>query len=142
MVTPNPSMPEDEVDQLLLNARLRDELEPYLDESVQMVNVRNMPTRDENEFLASMLEWERAPVLPICQWFQPKLTPPPADSLGDHQLHAVLWETIHALFAKHIVLDFSILILNQVGVLHRKDIACGPLGRRSIVHCEADRLGA
>lgn len=100
-------MPEDEVDQLLLNARLRDELEPYLDESVELVNVRSMPTRDENEFLASMLEWERAPVLPICQWFQPVLDPPPADTLDDQQLHDVLWDTIHALFAKRIVLDFT-----------------------------------
>ena len=51
MVTPHRSMPDDEVDQLMLNARLRDELEPYLDESVQLVNVRGMPTQDENEFL-------------------------------------------------------------------------------------------
>lgn len=100
-------MPEDEVDQLLLNARLRDELEPYLDESVELVDVRNMPTRDENEFLASMLEWERAPVVPIAQWFQPKLNPPGIDKLDEHQLHVVLWETINALFAKRIVLDFT-----------------------------------
>ena len=68
----NRSLPDDEVDQLLLNARLRDELEPYLDESVELVNVRDMPTRDENEFLASMLEWERAPVVPISNWFSPE----------------------------------------------------------------------
>ena len=107
MVTPHPSMPEDEVDQLLLNARLRDELEPYLDESIELVNIRDMPTRDENEFLASMLEWERAPVLPIRQWFQPSLNPPHPDSLDDHQLHRVLWDTIQALFAKRIVLDYT-----------------------------------
>lgn len=107
MVTPHHPMPEDEVDQLLLNAQLRDELEPYLDESIQLVNVRNMPTRDENEFLASMLEWERAPVLPIKQWFQPSLNPPSPDSLNDQQLHKVLWDTIQALFAKRIVLDYT-----------------------------------
>jgi hypothetical protein len=107
MVTPHHSMPDDEVDQLMLNARLRDELEPFLDESVELVNVRNMPTRDENEFLASMLEWERAPVLPISQWFQPKLNLPSPESLDNQQLHEVLWKTIHALFAKHIVLDFT-----------------------------------
>ena len=107
MVSPHQSMPDDEVDQLLLNAKLRDELEPYLDESVELVNVRSMPTRDENEFLASMLEWERAPVLPICQWFKPKLSPPAAETLDDQQLHAYLWETIHALFGKRIVLDFT-----------------------------------
>jgi len=107
MATPHHSMPDDEVDQLLLNARLRDELEPYLDESVELVNVRNMPTRDENEFLASMLEWERAPVLPINQWFQPSLNPPSPESLDDEQLHDVLWDTIRALFAKRIVLDYT-----------------------------------
>ena len=107
MVTPRHSMPDDEVDQLLLNAQLRDELEPYLDESIELVNVRDMPTRDENEFLASMLEWERAPVLPIKQWFQPSLNPPTPESLDDHQLHSVLWDTIQALFAKRIVLDYT-----------------------------------
>ena len=107
MVKPHQPMPDDEVDQLLLNAQLRDELEPYLDESVELVNVRDMPTRDENEFLASMLEWERAPVVPISQWFQPRLDPPSGESLDDQALHKILWETIHALFAKRIVLDFT-----------------------------------
>lgn len=107
MTSQHHQMPDDEVDQLLLNAQLRDELEPYLDESVELVNVRGMPTRDENEFLASMLEWERAPVLPICQWFQPRLNPPSPESLDDKHLHRVLWDTIQALFAKRIVLDFT-----------------------------------
>ncbi len=107
MVTPHRSMPEDEVDQLLLNAQLRDELEPYLDESVELVNVRKMPTRDENEFLASMLEWERAPVLPISCWFKPELNLPRPESLDDTRLHELLWETIHSLFSKRIVLDFT-----------------------------------
>jgi hypothetical protein len=53
-----PPNPQEEVDQLMLNARLRDELEPYLDESVDLVDVRRMSTPMENEFLASMLEWE------------------------------------------------------------------------------------
>ena len=103
----NRSLPDDEVDQLLLNARLRDELEPYLDESIELVNVRNMPTRDENEFLASMLEWERAPVLPISHWFSPELNPPASESLDDQQLNTLLWDTIHKLFSKRIVLDFT-----------------------------------
>ena len=107
MVTPRRSMPEDEVDQLLLNARLRDELEPYLDESVELVNVRKMPTRDENEFLASMLEWERAPVLPISRWFRPELKLPPPESLDEAHLHTILWDIIHKLFSKRIVLDFT-----------------------------------
>lgn len=107
MASPRHQRPDDEVDQLILNAQLRDELEPYLDESVELVDIRNMPTRDENEFLASMLEWERAPVVPISQWFQPRLDPPSLESLDDKDLHNVLWETIHALFAKRIVLDFT-----------------------------------
>ncbi len=107
MVMPRHSMPEDEIDQLLLNAQLRDELEPYLDESVELVNVRSMPTRDENEFLASMLEWERAPVLPISHWFKPELRLPPPETLDKTRLHALLWDTIHKLFSKRIVLDFT-----------------------------------
>lgn len=97
----------EEVDQLLLNARLRDELEPYIDESVALVDVRRMPTHIENEFLASMLAWERAPVLPISQWFDPELSLPHPDSLDDEQLHERLWQTIHALYEKRIALDFT-----------------------------------
>ena len=51
----------DEVEHLLRNAELRDELEPYFDESIRSVNVDELPTPVENEFLASMLAWERAP---------------------------------------------------------------------------------
>ena len=72
-----------EVDQLLLNARLRDELEPFLDESVELVDVAAMSTARENEFLASMLQWERAPALPISHWFEPALELPPPDTLSD-----------------------------------------------------------
>ena len=66
----------DEVEHLLRNAELRDELEPYFDESIRNVNVEELPTPVENEFLASMLAWERAPILPISQWFEPELTLP------------------------------------------------------------------
>ena len=96
-----------EVDQLLLNARLRDELEPFLDESVELVNIKEMPTSTENEFLASMLAWERAPVLPIGQWFEPRLELPSPDALDAERLHQILWETIERLFANRIVLDFT-----------------------------------
>lgn len=99
--------PYDEVDQLLLNARLRDELEPYIDESVALVDVRQMPTHVENEFLASMLAWERAPVLPISQWFHPELKLPRHEELNDQQLHERLWRVIHALYEKRIALDFT-----------------------------------
>ncbi|REK17517.1 MAG: hypothetical protein DWQ37_06020 [Planctomycetota bacterium] len=97
----------DEVEHLLRNAELRDELEPYFDESIRSVNVEELPTPIENEFLASMLAWERAPVLPISQWFEPELRLPHPDTLSNDQLHALLWEAIHKLFAQRIVLDFT-----------------------------------
>jgi hypothetical protein len=91
----------------MLNAQLRDELEPYFDDSLDVVNARRMPTRLENEYLASMLAWERAPVLPISRWFQPELVLPHPDQLDPAQLHRVLWETIQALHQQQIVLDFT-----------------------------------
>lgn len=97
----------EEVDQLLLNARLRDELEPYLDDSLNFLRTRHLPTEAENEFLASMLAWERAPVLPINQWFNPELALPHPDSLSPANLHALLWDTIHKLYEQRIVLDFT-----------------------------------
>jgi hypothetical protein len=96
-----------EVDELLLNARLRDELEPYLDESVHILDCRRLPTSDENEFLAQMLAWERAPVLPISKWFAPELVLPPPDQLTAEQLRKLLTETIQRLYAQRIVLDFT-----------------------------------
>src|SRR5438552_1774571 len=97
----------DEVEHLLRNAQLRDELEPYFDESIGRVNVEELPTPVENEFLASMLAWERAPVLPIGQWFEPELKLPLPDALTESQLHERLWETIHQLYGKRIVLEFT-----------------------------------
>ena len=64
MILPDSSKSE-EVEQILRNAQLRDELEPLFDESIDRVNPAVMTTRCENEFLESMLEWERAPILPI-----------------------------------------------------------------------------
>ncbi len=97
----------DEVDQLLLNARLRDELEPFLDESVHILDCRRLPTQAENEFLAQMLAWERAPVLPISRWFEPELILPSPEKLSDVELHERLWETIERLYAQRIMLDFT-----------------------------------
>jgi hypothetical protein len=97
----------EEVEHLLRNAQLRDELEPYLDESINRVNVQELPTPIENEFLASMLAWERAPILPIGQWFNPELRLPHPDTLTVNELHDRLWQTIHQLFAARIVLDFT-----------------------------------
>jgi hypothetical protein len=96
-----------ELDVLLLNAKLRDELEPYLDESFFVVDLKNLPTPQENEYLASMLDWERAPVLPISQWFDPELTLLPHESLSDAELHQQLHQVIGRLFEKNIVLEFT-----------------------------------
>jgi hypothetical protein len=103
--TRNPK--SEEVEHLLLNAQLRDELEPFLDESMDLLNVRRMPTQVENEFLASMLAWERAPVLSIGKWFEPELTLPLPDKLDDQQVREHLWDTIHKLYDQRIVLDFT-----------------------------------
>src|ERR1043166_2878958 len=88
----------EEVEHLLRNAQLRDELEPYLDEAIVRVNVAEMPTPVENEFLASMLDWGRAPIIPICRWFEPELKLPSPDQLADAELHDLLWNTIYKLF--------------------------------------------
>ena len=105
---PNSQYPTpEEVEHLLVNAQLRDALEPFLDESVDLLNVRRLPTPQENEFLASLLAWERAPVLPISRWFEPELVLPHPERLDDAQLHQVLWETIEKLYDQRIVLDFT-----------------------------------
>ena len=46
----------DEVDLLLANAQLRDELEPYRDESIDDPSVTRMSLRTENEYLARVCE--------------------------------------------------------------------------------------
>lgn len=106
MATNHKPIPDD-VDHLLRNAELRDELEPFFDESIRSVNVDELPTPVENEFLESMLAWERAPVLSISKWFDPELQLPHPDTLGEQQLHDLLWETIGRLFERRIVLDFT-----------------------------------
>jgi len=97
----------EEVEQLLRNAELRDELEPYLDESISRVNVQHLTLAAENEFLAAMLAWEHAPVLPIYRWFEPELRIPRPDTLSDAALHEILWDVINKLYQKRIVLDFT-----------------------------------
>ena len=106
MSTNHKPRPE-EVEHLLRNAELRNELEPYFDESIRSVNVEELPTPMENEFLASMLAWERAPILPIAQWFEPELRLPHPDGLTNGQLHDLLWSTIRKLHDRRIVLDFT-----------------------------------
>lgn len=95
----------DEVDQLLRNARLRDELEPYIDDSITHVAAGRLPLSQENEFLESMLAWERAPAVPICEWFDPPLRLPRPEMLNDDQLHELLHDTILKLYSVRIVLE-------------------------------------
>lgn len=102
-----PTPMANEVDLLLRNAQLRDELEPYLDEAVDLVSIRNMSLAEENEFLESILAWERAPTLPISQWFEPELKLPKPEALTDEEVHVLLWQTIHQLYSQRIVLALT-----------------------------------
>jgi hypothetical protein len=103
----NPQPQSDEVDQLMLNAELRDELERYVDESITRVNVQQLTLAAENDFLASMLAWEQAPILPIYRWFEPELRAPRPEMLNDASLESILWDVIRKLHQKRIVLDFT-----------------------------------
>ncbi|MEM7784600.1 MAG: hypothetical protein AAF939_18205 [Planctomycetota bacterium] len=91
-----------DVDLLIQNAQLRDEMEPYLDESVYLVDLDQMSVRHENEFLQSILAWEKAPILPICQWFDPVLKLPFHLDLSDSELKDHLHQVIGRLFEKNI----------------------------------------
>ncbi len=93
-----------EIDLLMDNARLRDEIEPFLDESVLLVDMDKMSVRHENEFLSSLLAWEKAPVLPIGEWFKPRLSMPDHQTLSDEALNQNLHQVIGRLFEKNIVL--------------------------------------
>lgn len=95
----------DEVDLLLDNARLRDELEPYVDDSIGESSAGRMPLVVENEYLASMLAWERAPAMPIAQWFNPPLELPHPDQLDQDEVHRLLWQTIWQLHSVKIILE-------------------------------------
>ncbi|MCA9190243.1 MAG: hypothetical protein KDB03_00720 [Planctomycetales bacterium] len=97
----------DEVELLLRNARLRDELEPYIDESVTLLHFRQMPLREENSFLESMLAWERAPAIPISEWSDPEIVIPRPSTLESWELSEILDETIQRLFSVRVVLEMT-----------------------------------
>lgn len=99
--------PTSEIDEQIRNIELRNELEPYYDESISRVTVFQLPLRVENEYLASMLAWETAPILPIYRWFEPELRIPKPDALDDEQLTIILENLIEKLYEKQIVLDFT-----------------------------------
>ena len=96
-----------EVDELLLNAELRNELDRYYDESLVVIDTQRMSTHFENEYLSSILAWERAPSLPISQWFEPAIGLPPHDTLSDVDLHQRLQQTLRQLYDRNILLDFT-----------------------------------
>ena len=96
-----------EINLLLQNAELRDQMEPFLDESVYLLRPERMSVRCENELLESLLTWERAPVLPIAQWFEPELVLPEHHELDDSQLKQQLHQVIGRLFEKNIVLEMT-----------------------------------
>lgn len=102
-----PKTNTDQVDCLLRNAELRDQLDPLFDESIGVVDVGRMSTPNENDFLESMLAWERAPMLPIGEWFQPALVLADPEGLNDEEVSRLLDQTIEALFSKNVVLDFT-----------------------------------
>ena len=93
-----------EIDLLIQNARLRDQMEPYLDEAVYLVDLDRMSTVRENEFLSSMLAWEKAPVLPISQWFEPELKLEPHQKFSDAEMIDQLDQLVGRLFEQNIVL--------------------------------------
>jgi hypothetical protein len=99
--------PTREFDALMRNAELRNALEPFFDDAILHINSDEIPTEVENEYLAGMLAWEKAPVLPIAEWFEPELRLPPPDALDDEQLHEHLWDVVQRLYDKRIVLDFT-----------------------------------
>ncbi len=97
----------DEIELLLDNARLRDELEPYRDDSVDGPAAARLPLDRENEYLASLLAWERAPALPIAQWFEPTLKLPSGETLDDESLRTLLAGVLDRLASVNVVLTFT-----------------------------------
>ncbi|MFM8406262.1 MAG: hypothetical protein ACKN94_02980, partial [Pirellulaceae bacterium] len=79
---PSPDQADNAVELLLLNAQLWEQADPYLDESIWVVPMDRWPVSTENEYLQSMLAWERAPAIPISQWFEPPLNPSSHWGLG------------------------------------------------------------
>jgi hypothetical protein len=77
------------------------------DESIGSVDVARMSTRTENDFLESMLAWERAPMVPVAEWFDPPLALPEPDTLDAEGLRRLLLSTVDKLYAKKIVLEFT-----------------------------------
>jgi hypothetical protein len=126
---PNTPEPE-EVECLLRNAELRDAIEPFLDESIEEIDFRSLPTPLENQYLESMLAWERAALLPVSHWCDPPLMLPPAQVLDDVELRQALWQLIERLFEMRVVLDFTDHLSDrELYCLIRRDILPTPIKR-------------
>jgi hypothetical protein len=105
----NNNIVRENVDDILWNAELRSELEPYFDESISEIDSCSwqLPLHEENEYLKDMLDWEHAPVLPVCRWFEPELHPQHPTRLSDKEISRILDDLIRRLYEKKIVLDFT-----------------------------------
>ncbi|GIW91662.1 MAG: hypothetical protein KatS3mg109_2094 [Pirellulaceae bacterium] len=113
----------DEVGVLLENARLRDALEPFADEALQWGCRPGWTTREENRYLAALLAWELAPVLPIAQWFEPELQLPSPERLTDEQVAHLLESTLQRLYERGVVVEFTDHLSDrQLYVLLLRDI--------------------
>ncbi|MGL6193569.1 MAG: hypothetical protein ACRC2T_01965 [Thermoguttaceae bacterium] len=135
-----------EVDELIRNAELRSELEPYFDESISIINAHHFSLKFENEFLASMLAWETAPIQPIYRWFEPEMRLPSPDCLNAESLAVILNEIIGKLYEKKIVLDFTdhlsdrelyTLILHDILPSREKKLD----SRNSFIHWDCSHAG-
>lgn len=122
----------DDIELLMQNARLRDELEPYLDDSLLVIDFEQLPTAEENAYLSSLLAWERAPVLPIAEWFEPRLQLPRHETMDDDDLRVELYRVIERLAEQRIVLDMT-------GHLSDRQLYC--LIVRDILPAQEKRVG-
>jgi hypothetical protein len=102
----NNNIIRENVDEILRNAELRSELESFYDESISEIDSWQLPVHEENEYLTDMLDWERAPVLPIYRWFEPELQQRHPGQLSDKEISQKLDDLIECLYEKKIVLEF------------------------------------
>ena len=95
------------IDELLRNADLRAELKPFDDEALWRVNTRHWTLGRENNYLSQMLAWEKAPVLPVAEWFDPPLAPPDPRTVSEEELPGLIDYLAKKLFEMQMVLDFT-----------------------------------
>ena len=96
----------DEVELLLKNAQLRDELEPYIDESVSLVHFRQMNLCEENSFSSPCWPGSGLQRSLSASGSKPNCNPRP-HQLDDDLLSNLLHDTIDRLFSVRIVLEMT-----------------------------------